>query len=218
MNISKWYFDENNLVKIFSNIKKKSKFNFIESIDIAINLDLNVKDVNQNIKGSVLLPYNTGKFKKVIVFAPKSKEELAYNAGAFFVGTENLFYKIKNNLIKYDVVISTLDSIKLVSKLGEILGPKGLMPNIKLGTLTDNLEDVVSKFVKGQITYKNDKFGIIHSTIGKLNFTNNQLLDNFLCFVNSVKLNIFNQFKNNIFLKKIFLSSTMGKSFLVDFN
>ncbi len=218
MNINKFYFNKNDLIKIFENIKKKSKFNFIESVDIAINLSIDTKDINQTIKGNVLLPHNFGKTKKVIVFASKSKEKISYSAGAFFVGMENLFDKVKNNTIKYDVVLSTLDSMKLVSKLGQILGPKGLMPNLKLGTITDDLENSISKFVKGKIIYKNDKFGIIHSTIGKLNFTSNQLLDNFICFINSIISNKPKQLKNMFFLKKIFISSTMGKSFLVNLN
>ncbi len=218
MNINKLYFNKNVLIKIFEDIKKTSKSNFIESVDIAVNLSIDTKNINQTVRGSILLPYNIGKTKKVIVFASKSKEKISYSAGAFFVGMEDLFYKVKNNIIKYDVVLSTLDAMKLVSKLGQILGPKGLMPNLKLGTVTDDLENSISKFVKGQITYKNDKFGIIHSTIGKLNFTNNQLLDNFMCFINSIISNKPNQLKGNFFLKKIFISSTMGKSFLVNLN
>ncbi len=216
MNINKLNFNKNNLIKIFDNIKKKSRFNFIESIDIVVNLNIDTSDMNQNIKGVILLPFSINKKKKIIVFAPKSKENIAYSSGAYFVGMENLFYKVKNNLIKYDVVISTIESMKLVSKLGEILGPKGLMPNIKLGTITDNLEVNISKFVKGQITYKSDKFGIIHSVIGKTNFSNDKLLDNYICFINSIKSNKPNKLKNNIFFKKIFISSTMGRSFLVN--
>ncbi len=216
MNINESYLNKNNLIEIFDNIKKKSKSSFIESIDIAINLNIDTKNIDHNIKGNVLLPFNVSKKKKIIVFAPKSKSKIAYSSGAYYVGMEDLFNKVKNNLIKYDLVISTLDSVKLVSKLGEILGPKGLMPNLKLGTITDDLEDSICKFIKGQITYKNDKFGIIHSIIGKINFSNNELLENYICLINSVKSNKPNNLKNNIFFKKIFISSTMGKSFLVN--
>ncbi len=218
MNINKLNYNKSNLIKIFDFVKKKSKFHFIESVDIAINLFIDTKDVNQNVKGSVLLPHGIVKTNKVIVFAPKSKEDISYSSGAFFVGMENLLDKVKNNSIEYDVVISSLEGVKLVSKLGQILGPKGLMPDVKLGTITDDLKNSVLKFSKGQITYKNDKFGIIHSVIGKINLTNNQLLDNFICFINSVKSNKPNKIKNNFFFKKIFVSSTMGKSILVDLN
>ncbi len=216
MHISKLNFNKDNLIKIFNLIKNKSKINFIESIDIAINLSIDPKDFTQNIRGSVLLPYSFSKERKIIVFAPKSKEKIAYSSGAFLVGMDDLFYKVKNNLIKYDIVISSLESVDLVSKLGQILGPKGLMPNLKLGTITDNLENTISNFVKGQITYKNDKFGIIHGVIGKINFTSNQLLDNFICFINSIKSNKPNGLKNNFLFKKIVISSTMGKGFLVN--
>ncbi len=217
MNINKKIvFNKNRLIKIFDLIKKKSKINFIESIDVAINLFIDTKDINQHIKGCVLLPYGIGKKNKVVVFASEFQKDIAYSSGAFYVGSKDLFNKIKNCSIKYDVVISTLEHIKLVSKLGQLLGPKGLMPNIKLGTLTDNLKDSVSKFSKGQITYKNDKFGIIHSKIGKINFTSEHLLSNFTCFIDSVKLNRPSKLKSNFFFKKIFISSTMGKSYLVD--
>ncbi len=218
MNINQLHFNKDNLIKIFNFIKNKSKINFIESIDIAINLSIDTKDVTQNIKGNVLLPHNFGKKKKIIVFTPKSKESIAYSSGAFLVGMDDLFDKVKNNLIEYDVVISSLEAVNLVSNLGPILGPKGLMPNLKLGTITNDLEKTILNFTKGQITYKNDRFGIIHSIIGKINFTNDQLLDNFICFVNSVEFNKPNNFKGSIFLKNIYVSSTMGKSFLVKFN
>ncbi len=218
MNINKLNYNKSNLIKIFDFIKKKSKFNFIESIDIAINLFIDTKDINQNIKGSILLPYGMVKKNKVIVFASKSKENIAYSSGAYFVGMENLLDKVKNNSIKYDVVISSLEGVKLVSKLGQILGPKGLMPDLKFGTITDDLKNSVEKFSRGQITYKNDKFGIIHSVIGKINLSSDQLLDNFICFINSVKSNKPNKIKDDLFFKKIFISSTMGKSFLIDLN
>ncbi len=218
MCVNKLFFNKDVLIKIFNIIKSKSKINFIESIDVAINLFIDTKDVDQNVKGSVLLPYNFNKKKKIIVFAPKSKENIAYSSGAFLVGMEDLFDKVKNNLIDYDIVISTLEAVKLVSKLGQILGPKGLMPNLKFGTITNNLEKTILEFMKGKVTYKNDKFGIIHSVIGKINFTSDQLLENFICLINSVKFNKPNKLKSSIFFKKIVISSTMGKGFLFNFN
>lgn len=218
MCIDKLFFNKDILIKIFNLIKSKSKINFIESIDVAINLFIDTKDIDQNIKGSVLLPYSFNKKKKIIVFASKSKEDISYSSGAFLVGMEDLYNKVKNNLIDYDIVISSLEAVKLVSKLGQILGPKGLMPNLKLGTITDNLKETISEFVKGKITYKNDKFGIIHSVIGKINFTNDQLLENFICLINSIKFNKPSKLKNIIFFKKIVISSTMGKGFLLNLN
>ncbi len=215
----KKYNSNEKIFKIFNLIKENSKKKFNESIDVSINLSLkNSKNLNNIIYGSVLFPYKKNIYKNIVVFTNKSNFDIAYNSGAYFVGNNDLFNKIKNNNIKYDLVICTSDYVNIVSKLGYILGPKGLMPNINLGTITDNLKDTISDYIKGKIIYKSDKYGIIHISIGKINFPNKELLNNFSCLIDSILLNKFNKLKNNSFIKKINISSTMGKNYIINLN
>ncbi len=208
---------KNKIIKIFDKIKKKSKNKFNESIDIAINLNLNNKS-NENIYGTILFPYSLNIKKKIVVFTNKSNFKIAYDSGAFFVGNNDLFNKIKNNEIKYDLVICTPDLINLVSKLGYILGPKGLMPNLKFNTITNNIKKTIFEFIKGKKIYKTDKYGIIHLSIGKINFSNKKLLCNFFYLIDLLLLHKFNYMKNISFIDKISLSSTMGNSYFINFN
>ncbi len=215
MNINK---NKNKIIKILDLIKKKSKKKFNESIDVDINLLLDNKDINQVICGSVLLPYRKKSNKKIVVFTDESNFKIAYKSGAFFAGNDDLFYKIKNNKIKYDLVICSCDYINIVSKLGYILGPKGLMPNLKLGTITNDIENTVFEFVNGKIIYKTDKYGIIHLSIGKINFSSKELFYNFSCLINSILLNKSNKINDSFLIKKINISSTMGKSYIINLN
>ncbi len=223
MNKKKFFFDDifylknKNNIKIFDFIKNKKK-KFLETIDVSINLFIDTKNINQNLIGKVCLPHGIGKNNKVVVFTSDSRIKESYLYGAYFAGNNDLINKIKNNSIEYDVVISTPDLFYKVNKLGQILGPKGLMPNIKLGTVTNNLKDDIKKFINGQIIYKSDKFGIIHSIIGKINFSSKKLFDNLVTLINSIKLNKPSGYKGNIFIKKVFVCSTMGKSYLINLN
>lgn len=210
--------NDKKIIKIFDLIKKNSNKKFNESIDVDVNLLLDYKNNNQNIYGNLLFPYKLNIKKKIVVFTDESNFKIAYKAGAFFVGNDDLFNKIKNNEIEYDLVICSSNYINVVSKLGYILGPKGLMPNLKLGTITDNIKYTISNFVKGNIIYRSDKYGIIHLSIGKINFSNNKLLSNFYCLINSILLNKLNKNKNNNFIKKINISSTMGRSYIINLN
>ncbi len=207
-----------NIIKIFNLIKNNSNKKFNESIDVDINLLLDYKNSNQNIYGNLIFPYKVNLKKKIVVFTDESNFKIAYKAGAFYVGNDDLFNKIKNNEIKYDLVICSSNYVNFVSKLGYILGPKGLMPNLNLGTITDNIEYTINNFIKGNIIYKSDKYGIIHLSIGKINFSNDELLSNFNYLINSILLNKFNKNKNNNFIKKISISSTMGKSYIINLN
>ncbi len=205
-----------NINDVFYFIKKHSKCKFIESVDVSINLSIDIKDSNQNICGSVIYPNSIKKKDiKIIVFAPKNLSEIAYKYGAYIVGTNDLFDKIKNKSIYYDLVLSVPESINIVSKLGSILGPKNLIPNLKSGTLTNDLKNTLLSFINGRVIYRNDRFGIIHSTIGKLNFTDIQLIDNFKVLISSINSNKPGKLKKNL-IKKITISSTMGKGYVIN--
>ncbi|CAL4318055.1 50S ribosomal protein L1 [Buchnera aphidicola (Chaitophorus populicola)] len=193
------------------NLKNQSKKKFIESFDVAIMLGINTKKTDQNIRGSTTLPHGTGKKIKVAVFAHGKKAEDAKKAGAEYIGMEDLSQKIKNNQIKFDVTVATPESMKTVGLLGSILGPKGLMPSYKLGTITSNIFDIVKEIKNGQIRYKNDKNGIIHTSIGKTNFSTNQIKENLIHLINALKKQKPSASKG-IYIKKIFLTTTMGKS------
>ncbi|QJC31751.1 50S ribosomal protein L1 [Enterobacteriaceae endosymbiont of Donacia tomentosa] len=204
-----------NLKKQFSiedaiiNLKTLSTVKFNETIDVAINLSIDTKKSDQNIRGNVFLPHGTGKYVRVAVFADSIEAKQAKIEGAEFVGMEDLAKRITDGEKNFDVVIATLSAMKIVSKLGPILGPKGLMPNPKLGTVTNNVKETIKKIKNGQINYRNDKNGIIHTSIGKINFNNTMIKENLICLLTMLKKNRPLSLKNNFF-KKICISSTMG--------
>ncbi|WP_343189486.1 50S ribosomal protein L1 [Buchnera aphidicola] len=201
-----------NFIEAIKLLKKISTRKFNESIDIAINLGIDPKKTDQNIKGTINLPYGNGKKKKIAVFSDKKKI-----IDADFIGLEDLAKKIKENKIKFDIIIATPQTMKIVGKLGPILGPKGLMPNIKFGTITNNIEKTIKKIKKGQINYKNDKNGILHLSIGKINFNNKYLKKNFQTCITTIKKNKPTTSKG-IYIKKIFISSTMSPSLKINKN
>ncbi len=207
----------NKLIYIFDNLKKKNKIRkFIESIDVSINLNINYKDLNSYIYGNVLLPHGNGKKYKIAVFDNYHNKDLIYSLGAYIVGGKNLINKIINDKnIDFNLVITTNDFVDKISKIAYILGPKGLMPNIKFGTITNNIENTLKDFLNGKIIYKNDKFGIIHLSIGRIDFDSYKLADNLFVLINSIKNNKFLLIKNSLLIKKVTVSSTMGKSYLI---
>ncbi|WP_343192202.1 50S ribosomal protein L1 [Buchnera aphidicola] len=188
---------------------------FNESIDVSIQLGIDAKKSDQNIRGTTILPHGIGKTIKTAVFAQGDNIKLAKSAGADFIGMENLVDLIKNKKIIFDVVIASPDTMPIVSKLGSILGPKGLMPNPKLGTVTDNIYQTVKNIKTGQIRYKNDKNGIIHTTIGKINFPQQNIQENLNALLVSLKKNKPSHSKG-VFIKKITLSTTMGAGLTID--
>ncbi|WP_343187796.1 50S ribosomal protein L1 [Buchnera aphidicola (Periphyllus koelreuteriae)] len=192
-------------------LKNQSKRKFTESIDVIIMLGIDSKKTDQNIRGATVLPHGNGKIIKVAVFAEGKQAEEAKKAGAEFIGMEDLSKKIKKNNIKFDVTVATPESMKIVSLLGSYLGPKGLMPNYKIGTITSNIYQTVKKIKNGQIRYKNDKNGIIHASIGKINFSKNKIKENLMSLIIDLKKQKPNKIKG-IYFKKIFLTTTMGKS------
>ncbi|CAL4318145.1 50S ribosomal protein L1 [Buchnera aphidicola] len=209
---SKKMYSINESIKL---LKKSSKVKFIESIDVAINLGINPKKSDQNIRGATILPYGIGRCIKVAVFTQGENVKIAQEAGAEFIGMEDLAEKIKKEGIKFQIAIASPDAMKIVMKLGQILGPRGLMPNVKLGTVTDNISQAIKNAKTGQVYYRNDKNGIVHATIGRINFEKNQIKENFNAFLKSIKKAKPPQSKG-IYIKKIVLSSTMGVGLILD--
>lgn len=204
-----------NLDELIKILKSSSKVKFVESIDIAINLGINPKKSDQNIRGTTILPHGLGRVVKVAVFTHGENVEIAKKSGAEYIGMEDLAEKIKKEGIAFNTVIASPDAMKIVTQLGHILGPRGLMPNPKLGTVTENIAEAIKNAKTGQVCYRNDKNGIIHATIGRINFKNDQIKENFHTFLESIKKAKPPQSKG-IYIKKIVLSSTMGVGLTVD--
>ena len=186
---------------------KRTKFE--ESVDVAINLGIDPKQSDQNVRGSAALPNGTGKTLKIAVFAEGDEAADAKEAGADKIGMEDLAEEVKSGKMDFDMVIATPSSMKLVGQLGQILGPKGLMPNPKDGTVTKNVKDAVTNAKKGQAMYRNDKAGIIHCSIGKVGFTSEKIEENFNALLDDIKKSRPSSMKG-IFIKAITMSSTMG--------
>ena len=196
-------------------LKNYSSKKFDESVDIAINLGIDPKKSDQAVRGSVVLPKGTGKSSKVIVFAQGDAAEKAKTAGADEVGFEDLADKVKSGYTDFDVVIATPDSMRIVGQLGQVLGPKGLMPNPKVGTVTPNVDKAVDNVKKGQVQFRSDKGGILHCIIGKLSFDKDDLIANMKELI-SVVSKLRPSSAKGIFVKKISLSSTMGPGLTID--
>tara|TARA_B100001027_G_scaffold181015_1_gene132482 strand:- start:3170 stop:3826 length:657 start_codon:yes stop_codon:yes gene_type:complete len=208
---SKKYLIEEALNELNSNASKK----FIESLDVSINLGIDASKSDQNVRGASNLPHGNGKTFKVAVFAEGEEATQAKDAGADKVGMEDLADEIKSGNMDFDVVIATPDTMRVVSPLGQILGPKGLMPNPKSETVTKDISNTVKNAKSGQIRYKSDKQGIIHARIGQIGYTEEQLRDNLEAFLTDVKKAKPPSAKG-IYISKVTLSSTMGKGFEID--
>ena len=196
-------------------LKKTSNAKFDETIDIAINLGIDPKKSEQNVRGSMVLPNGTGKTLRVIVFAQSEQLDAAKKAGADEVGFEDLAEKIKSGFSEFDVVIATPDTMRVVGQLGQILGPKGMMPNPKDGTVTKNVEDAVIKAKTGQIRFRNDKGGVVHCPIGKIGFTEASIKENLQSLLDEIVKSKPSSTKG-AFIKKITVSSTMGPGIIID--
>ena len=208
---TKKYLIEEALGELNSNASKK----FTESLDVSINLGIDASKSDQNVRGASNLPHGNGKSFKVAVFADGDEATQAKEAGADKVGMEDLAEEIKAGNINFDVVIATPDTMRVVSPLGQILGPKGLMPNPKSETVTKDIPNTVKNAKSGQIRYKSDKQGIIHARIGQIGYTEEQLKDNLEAFLTDVKKAKPPSAKG-VYISKVTLSSTMGKGFEID--
>ena len=208
---TKKYLIEEALGELNSNASKK----FTESLDVSINLGIDASKSDQNVRGASNLPHGNGKSFKVAVFADGDEATQAKEAGADKVGMEDLAEEIKAGNMDFDVVIATPETMRVVSPLGQILGPKGLMPNPKSETVTKDIPNTVKNAKSGQIRYKSDKQGIIHARIGQIGYTEEQLKDNLEAFLTDVKKAKPPSAKG-VYISKVTLSSTMGKGFEID--
>ena len=196
-------------------LKKIASAKFDETIEISINLGIDTQLSDQAVRGVIDLPKGTGKTSKVAVFARDEKAKEAKSAGADFVGAEDLAESVEKGKINFDRVVATPDMMAIVGKLGKILGPKGLMPNPKLGSVTLELDKVIKSIKAGQVEFRAEKAGIIHAGLGKVSFGENDILLNIASFIESVKKARPAGTKGQ-YLKKISIGSTMGPSLKID--
>ena len=190
-------------------LKENSYTKFEEALEVAINLGIDSNKTDQNIRGVTSLPKGTGKTIKVAVLAKGDKQNEAKEAGADIVGEADLIDSITSGKINFDLMIATPDMMSSIGKVAKILGPKGLMPNPKLGTVTQEIKNAVENAKFGQVQYKNDKAGIVHAGIGKMNFDENDLLENLKAFFTSINKSKPDSVKGS-FIKKVTIASTMG--------
>ena len=196
-------------------VKETAKAKFDESVDAAINLGIDAKKSDQAVRGALVLPNGTGKVTRVAVFAQGEAAEAAKKAGADIVGFEDLAEQVKKGVMDFDVVIATPDAMRIVGTLGQVLGPRGLMPNPKVGTVTPDTEKAVKNAKAGQVQYRTDKAGIIHCTIGRASFSPDQLQGNLSALVDEISKAKPKDVKG-VFIKKLSVSSSMGVGVRID--
>ena len=207
---------EYSLEEAIDTIKKLSYAKFDETVDLAFNLGVDPRKSDQMVRGTVVLPHGTGKSVRVLVFAKGEKEKEARDAGADFVGAEDMIEKItKEGWLDFEKAVATPDIMGLVGKLGKVLGPRGLMPNPKLGTVTFDVAKAVREIKAGKVEYKTEKAGVVHVAIGKVSFDRDKLLDNARAIVDSI-IKAKPSTSKGKYLKKLSISSTMGVGMRVD--
>lgn len=196
-------------------LKNLSTVKFNESVDVAVNLGIDARKSDQVVRGSTVLPHGTGKSVRVAVFAQGEKADAARAAGADIVGFDDLAATIKDGTIEFDIAIATPDAMRVVGQLGQILGPRGLMPNPKVGTVTADVVTAVNNAKAGQVQYRADKGGVVHCTIGKANFSVEALRENLGTLISAL-----NRAKpstaKGVYLKRISVSTTMGPGLAID--
>ena len=206
-----------NLKDAIKMLKEKATVKFDETVDIAMNLGVDPKHADQMVRGVVAMPKGTGKTARVAVFARDKKADEAKAAGADIVGAEDLAEKVQKGEIDFDRIIATPDMMAVVGKLGKVLGPRGLMPNPKLGSVTMDVTAAVKAIKSGQVEFRVEKAGIIHAGIGKASFKEEDLFENLSAFINSVSKARPTGAKGQ-FIKKVSISSSMGPAIKVDLN
>ncbi|NCX93202.1 MAG: 50S ribosomal protein L1 [Gammaproteobacteria bacterium] len=196
-------------------LKETAKVKFVESVDASINLGIDARKSEHTVRGSTNLPHGTGKSVRIAVFASDDKAKAALAAGAEFAGMEDLAEQVKQGMLDFDVVIAAPDAMRVVGQLGQILGPKGLMPNPKVGTVTPDVVGAVKNAKAGQARFRNDKAGIIHVSFGKINFEEDALVENLRAIMADIRKAKPSTSKGT-YIKKLTLSTTMGPGVLVD--
>jgi large subunit ribosomal protein L1 len=196
-------------------VKETATAKFDESVDVVVNLGIDARKSDQLVRGALVLPHGTGKTSRIAVFAQGANAEAAKAAGADIVGFDDLAEQIKGGMMDFDVVIATPDAMRIVGGLGQILGPRGLMPNPKVGTVTPNVAEAVKNAKAGQVQYRTDKAGIVHCTIGRASFDVDALKGNLMALVEALNKSKPTSTKG-IYLKKLTVSSTMGVGVRID--
>lgn len=203
------------VIEALETVKKCATAKFDESVEVAVNLGIDAKKSDQAVRGSVVMPAGTGKKVRVAVFTQGDKADAARAAGADIVGLDDLAEKVKAGQMDFDVAIASPDAMRVVGQLGQILGPRGLMPNPKVGTVTPDVATAVKNAKAGQVQYRTDKAGIVHCSIGRASFTQDQLRENLAALIDAL-----NKSKpagaKGVFLRKLSVASTMGPGVRVD--
>lgn len=214
-------FEKNNaysLEEAVKLVKETSTSKFDGTVEIAVRLNLDTKKNDQQLRGAIVLPHGTGKSKKVLVLAKGDAAKAASAAGADFVGDVDMITKIeKENWFDFDVIIATPEMMPLLGKLGKVLGPKGLMPNPKTGTVTTDTKKAVDDVKKGRVEYRTDSYANVHAIVGKVSFDDNKLVENIKAFMDVI-IKSKPQAAKGIYLKNVSLASTMGPGVKVDLN
>ncbi|MCL5673424.1 MAG: 50S ribosomal protein L1 [Deltaproteobacteria bacterium] len=203
------------LEEVVKNVSELHFATFDESVDIAINLGIDVRKADQQVRGAVVLPHGTGKIIKILVFAKADKEREAINAGADYVGQDDMITKVQQGFMDFNRVVATPDMMASVGKLGKILGPRGLMPNPKVGTVTFDIARTVKELKEGRIEFKAEKNGILHASVGKVSFGASKLKENIGALIDTV-VKLKPASSKGVYIKKVSLSSTMGVGMNID--
>ena len=199
-------------------VKETSNSKFDGTVEVAMNLNLDTKKNDQQLRGAVVLPHGTGKSKTILVLAKGDQAKAAKEAGAEFVGGEELIDKIaKENWLDFDVIIATPEMMPLLGRIGKLLGPRGLMPNPKTGTVTTDTVKAIEDVKKGRIEFRTDSYGNVHAIIGKVSFDNDKLVENLVSFMNVITKSKPTTVKGQ-FIKNVSVSSTMGPGIKIDLN
>ncbi|MGM0540825.1 MAG: 50S ribosomal protein L1 [Pseudomonadota bacterium] len=204
-----------NIIEGFDLVKELATSKFVESVDVAIRLGIDPRKSDQVVRGATVMPNGTGKDVRVAVFTGEANQAAAKAAGAEFVGMEELAAEIKKGMMDFDVVIASPDAMRVVGMLGQVLGPRGLMPNPKTGTVTPDVVGAINKAKAGQVRFRADKAGIVHAAIGTVDFDSVKLQENLNALLDELR-KVKPSSAKGVYVKKVAISSTMGPGLLID--